>query len=585
MPKNKRPLIFSFAIFVISILVFLPSIKNDFVWDDEEVIEKTHFLYKASSIKDIIIPSTAEHKKALYYRPVHYISIVFDNYLWGVRSFGFHLTNILLHALNSLLVFFLFRLVLREYKVSDSEFTPLIGAVLFVLQPIHTESVSWVAGRTDMLSALFFLLAFIFHIKLKKNRLLLPLAGISYFLSLLSKELAIAFPLVVLSFDYLSKNLRRSNILIYFCYLALTILYLYLRGRAYINVPEIEIIAENTDKAGSLFIYLEPARILLNSYFFYIYKLLFPVDLNAFIAAVPKDSFYTLSSLITLVFICSLTFYFGLKKHSLLLFSFLFVLFTLGPSVTVALSGIAATPLAERYLYLPSVGFIIMITYLINKLRYRLSSNVVVIIFTLIALSYLVLCINRQAVWKDSLSLWTDTSSKSYLSPIVHTNYGSALADEGQYEKAIKEFRIALSPELGDSNRGKALSSINLGNVYISLEKYSLAEKWFIRANKFDPSYGRTYYHLGLINFIKAETTSSKKYYKTAEKHLLKTFEYYHSYGIAHLLLSKVYIGQGKIYDAKKQARLALSIGLSADLSQQAEDIIKIDNKRGGKNP
>jgi tetratricopeptide (TPR) repeat protein len=583
---NKKILTLSFLILAASFIAYLPSLRNDFVWDDKEVIQKSHFLYKASSIKNIIIPQEREYKKARYYRPVHYASIVLDKYIWGVESLGFHLSNIIFHAINSLLFFYLFRLLLIEFRIKDPELTSFLGSLLFVFHPIHTESVSWIAGRTDMLCTMFFLLALISHILVRKNLLFLPFVIISYSLSLLSKEIGIAFPFVALSLDYLNKNLKRKNLIIYISYILITCLYIYLRGRAFINVPDLRVLKEGSVGYSSLFTFIEPIKLLFNSYFFYIYKLLFPIELNAFIANVPFGLYYTSFSIITLLAISAITFYYGFKKDGILLFSFLFFIFTLAPSATVALSKIAVTPLAERYLYLPSIGFIIMLTCLILKLRTLLSKKFVLIMYAVLVLSYLFLCINRQTVWKNSISLWKDTSRKSFLSPIPHTNYGTALLDSGQYEDAIKEFNIALSPKLGDSKRGKAITSINLGNTYIELKKYKLAEKWFFLANKFDPSYGKTYYHLGLINYIKAEIYSSKKHYKLAEKYLMQTFQYYHSYSKAHLLLARVYIGLGDKAGAKKQAGQALKIGgLSNDLSKDAEDIIKIDNQGSYKNP
>jgi len=95
MQINKRTITLSFIILAASFIVYFPSLRNDFVWDDEEVIQKSHFLYKASSIKNIIIPQEREYKKARYYRPVHYASIVLDKYIWGVKSLGFHLSNII----------------------------------------------------------------------------------------------------------------------------------------------------------------------------------------------------------------------------------------------------------------------------------------------------------------------------------------------------------------------------------------------------------------------------------------------------------------------------------------------------------
>ncbi len=258
MSTGRKSLALSIIILVTSVLAYLPSLKNNFVWDDKQVIEKSHFLFKASSIKNIIIPQENEQKKAKYYRPVHYVSIVFDKYIWGVNPLGFHLTNTILHAINTLLFFYLFKLVLIRFKSDEPQLTSFLGSLLFALHPIHTESVSWIAGRTDMICTLFFFTALISHILIKKNIFFVPIAIISYSLSLLSKELGIAFPFVVLCFDYLSKNFKTKSIAVYSIYTIITCVYIYLRGRAYINLPELQVLKESTAASSSFFIYIQP---------------------------------------------------------------------------------------------------------------------------------------------------------------------------------------------------------------------------------------------------------------------------------------------------------------------------------------
>ena len=267
------------------------------------------------------------------------------------------------------------------------------------------------------------------------------------------------------------------------------------------------------------------------------------------------------------------------KKENVTAFGILWVLFTLGPSALIALFTIASTPLAERYLYIPSAGFCLVVGHFViqtgNSARLRKAAwgFGVILVATYVFATY-----QREAVWKDDLSLWRDASFKSPYHPLPHSNYGLALSNAGDQNEAIREFLIALSPEMNDTARGKAVTANNLALVYLEKEEYEKAEIWLRRALEYDPGYGKTYYHLGLIYYINGELTNSADSYAQAERYVKETMKRYKYYGRANLLLAKIYMRTGDTDKAKKEAQNAIAIGLPKGLLKEARDILEIDN-------
>jgi len=572
----KRKAFASLFLFFVSFGVFAFSLKNDFVWDDVQVIEKSYYSFKASRIKSIVIPKIKKSKNvAPYYRPVVFISIVLDRSLWGITPLGFHLSNVVVNSVSTVVFYFLVLFVLGEFGVTQRETKAFLSSLLFALHPMHVESVSWVVGRTDLLCGLFFFIAFIFHTFSFRKLWFVILAASSFFLSLLSKEVAIVFPIVALGFDLLSrKYVNRNFILKYFVYTLLVLLYFYLRGRAFDSVPDL-ISQSSTNSTYEGYQILDHLKILLNSYLFYIYKLVFPFEFNAFIGNVPKDIYFLTSSILVIFLLCVISVISIIKKEYVTPFGIFWVFVTLGPSCLVAISVFSSTPLAERYLYIPTAGYCLLIGHFIFEVGKRINFQKAAWAFgLLLSFSYLFFTIDRQKVWKDDLILWEDTSTKTTNYAIPHSNYGMALKDAGKQDEAIRELLTALDPEVKDTNRGRATTANNLGLVYLDNEDYKNAEEWFLKARYYDSTYGRTYYHLGLIYFIKGEYGNSVSDYRMAEKYLKKTLEMYRSYGRANLLLAKVYIRLGEKEKARENAERAIRSGLIEPLSIEAQGIL-----------
>jgi len=581
-------------IFLFSFALFTPSLVNDFVWDDVEVISKSQVSFDTSNIISVIVPPVENNKKARYYRPVVYASMVADKGFWGVSPFGFHLSNLLFFSISAVLLYFMVLAVLRGFNKEFAEPAAFVSALIFAVHPIHVESVSWIAGRTDVLCGLFFFLAVLCHVVSHKHKWVLILTALSISLALLSKEVAVTFVALVLVYDLLSGQLiKRSSIVRYPIYIALLILYFYLRGRAFVNIPEIgqAVISgaapevpgspEQAQEVSNTGVYFEALKTVFNSTLMYINKLVFPNNLNAFISVVPKEIYYTVAASVLAVVLTTVSFLSIKRKENVAAFSILWVLITLSPSLLVAVYPIASTPMAERYLFIPSAGLCLLLGYLLIQAGRRVELRKLAwAIGIIIVAVFSLLTVQRQFVWQDDLSLWRDATLKSPYDPLPHTNYGLALSNTGAFDGAIREYKIALLPEMGDSPRGKSVTANNLGLVYIEREDYSQAESWFNRAREFDPSNGRTYYHLGLIFFIKGELGGPLGSYAQSEKYLRQALNHYYSFGKANLLLAKIYLKQGEIEKAKHEARIAVRSGLPEALLDQARDILKVDDER-----
>jgi len=450
--------------------------------------------------------------------------------------------------------------------------------------------------------AFFFVTGIALHIRLSSTTsplicpALLLAAAACFYLSLLSKEVAAAFPLVVVCYDLLKKRvIRVRTVPVYVVYACLTVLYLYLRSRGFVTIPD-ELPAGAAEAlnqtpanaaAGSQGVsYWREFTTLLSAYYFYVYKLVIPFEFNAYITKVTKDTHYLIYSAIVIVGISAVGIYAFIQRAKIAAFSIFWTLSTLGPSALLAVFGLAATPLSERYLYLPSVGVCFAMAGLIGYVGEKTGSRRVFLYSTFIISSlFFTFTLTRQLTWKDNLSLWADTVQKSPLSAAAHVNYGFALQEKGRLDEALRAYMFALSPNIIDTERGRAKASINIGNIYLSAGNLAKAEDYFLKAYEFDPRYGRANYHMGLINYIKGVEFGSKSHLHEAKEFFIKTIRTYRNYPKAHLMLAKVYIELGNGKGALKQAETALNIGLTGKLKDEAEEIRKIYDRSGQDEP
>ena len=185
---------------LVGVAAYAASLGYDFVWDDTLLIQQSVRLHQWGELPRLLLSQfwSEVGEASHYYRPLITLSFFLDVKVWGLRPFGFHLTNLLAHVAVILAVLAVAR------RVTGGEVAAVIATLTFALQPLHTESVSFVSGRTDVLAALFFLLALLAYDRGRERPGWGFVSGSlgAYLLALLSKEVAITLPAVLALWDW-----------------------------------------------------------------------------------------------------------------------------------------------------------------------------------------------------------------------------------------------------------------------------------------------------------------------------------------------------------------------------------------------
>ena len=578
----KSELFISILFFLLGFLLYSLSLGNEFVWDDVEVIKKSYFNFENANLKSIFIPAVKETKKLLYYRPTIPISYIADWNNWKLNPFGYHLSNSIFYSFTIVAMFFLSNRLAGLFSIRRALTFSVLATLLFTLHPMHVESVSWIAGRTDVLCTLFFLFALGFHILSYKKLYFIPIVCFFYLFSLFSKEVAVAFPILVVCLDFLIKRpLNKRDIFKYFIYFGILALYMYVRSRSFVNVPGVynPDIISSSGSSNQFLYYLGILKVFIASYAYYLKQLFFPYSFNSFVTYLPTNTLYLSVSAILVSILVVFFFYSYRIKKNFITLNIFWIFLTLGPSVLIAIFAFIATPVSERYLFLPSVGYCMLIGYLlVGLIDKRGSKKLSLAVTTILICSYLYFTIDRQNVWKNRINFWEDASSKSDHHAIPHINYGMALLDAGRTEEAISEFNISLRSDIVNTPTGRAIAANNLGVAYINQKNYKGAAKSLLIAMKSDPTFYKTYYHFGLLYYIKAGTSKLKDDYLHSERYLVQATQIHPRYGKAFLLLAKVNSNMGNKDKAVNYAHKALQSGLIDQLAEQASKIIQMYN-------
>jgi len=187
-------------LFVLTIVIYSNSLGGEFVYDDEYFIVKNIHVRNLENIPSFFVnPSAAADAELAQdvYRPLTTISYAFDYHLWGLNTFWYHLENVLLHALNAVLLFILLQLILENGLVA------LLASLLFACHPVQTEAVAWISGRSSVLFMFFYLASFIcYALFMKKRKKMYLVLSLALFLkSLFSKEMAVSLPFLLVLYD------------------------------------------------------------------------------------------------------------------------------------------------------------------------------------------------------------------------------------------------------------------------------------------------------------------------------------------------------------------------------------------------
>ncbi|MDO8445340.1 MAG: tetratricopeptide repeat protein [Deltaproteobacteria bacterium] len=497
--RNVLILLLPISVALLTFLVYLPSLKNNFVWDDDLYVYNNPYI---RNIDTTLLYWSFTSEVAALWHPLTIISLAMDYAVWGLDPFGYHLTNNLIHALNTLLVFIL---VLKLLKIKTGEEADIqsvgaafITAALFGIHPLHVESVAWISERKDVLCAFFYILCLIKYLDftVSKRPLHYGIALGSFFMALLSKPMAVSLPIVILILDFYPlgrfKKIEKSMgswrmLLEKLPFFLLSIFTSLVTIWAHLQSGALQV-----TKIASL-----STRVLVAAwaYIFYMVKMVLPFNL-APLYPYPKVDPFSFTYLGSLFLMVIITFVIVYRKERVFIAVWLYYLVTLLPVIGIIKVGSQAA--ADRYTYLPSLGLFFIAGLCVSSLFKKCinkQSQIALIALILLILGVLAnKTIQQITIWHDPITLWSHELRLFPNETSAYINRGGAYASQGNFQLAIMDYNKAI--EIDPKN---AQGYYNRGFVYKIAGNYQEALNNQSRAIELNPQYAEAYNNRGNI--------------------------------------------------------------------------------------
>ena len=620
--NRQSSVIYILLLVLITYLCFSNALSNGFTnWDDNKYITNNPLIKSLSfdNIKNMFSTYVVGN-----YHPFAILSLAIDYHFYKLDPTGFHTTSILLHILNVVLVFLFIK------QLSGKAIIAFITSLLFGIHPMHVESVAWIAERKDVLYVLFYISSLYFYVIYRKlsdkKPLFYFLTFILFIFSLLSKGQAVTLPLVLLLIDYFTKQkiskkiiLEKIPFFIVSFIMGIVAIKAQVSSGSMVDLPN--------------YSFLE--GILFGSFSFlaYVFKIILPLNLSAFYPYPEIEKgipfYFYLSPLFLLAIVY---FIFRLyKKNRSLVFGFGFYLVNI--ILLLQLLPVGGAMMAERYSYLSYVGLFFIIGNGINWIwqsnqeKIKFYKYIIAPVFFLYTIFLGAKTKERNKVWKNDETLWTDVIKNHNNVALAFSNRGNYYQQAGKYDLALADYTSALNLKennyealisragiyrmAGDFNlvikdcdkaisinRNKAGAYINRGIAKSLLKNNDEAMKDFDMAIQLEPENSSAYTNRGFL-FGKMEKVDEaiNDYSKGIALNPEYAFAYFNR-GLAYfkkenyeaaildfnstisLNNSKVetYFYRSQVYEAKKDYANALQDALTAQHYGVPVDSVYINN-------
>lgn len=539
---NREKLLHLLLIACFAALFYSNSFGNFFVWNDWTLIIENFLIKDWRNLPEIF--ASAFWKPLLgepprIYRPLVLVSFMADFSLWGLKPWGYHVTNISLHVVNSFLAYFLMR-----FCVSPA--TALGGALLFAVHPIQTEAVTYISGRGELLQSLFLMSGAILFLKSRRPKTWLwYLASLLlFFLAPLAKETAVLFPLWLMAAE---TALTAPFVAGGFTRLAL-------RQVGPLMVVVFYIVMRSYYTGANFFAADWPIGEIWEGFhgtvraaFHYFRFLLVPWNLR-FLRAAPPPSVYDASFLLGVVLLaCAgwLLIFAWRRGGRAVIFGFLWLLIGFLPLAYAASVGL---PFLESRLYLPSVGFFLLAALCLTRLKSLSPSRLHIWLLLLISTLLGGLTFYRNRDWKDDMTIATHTLQAAPDDPTALRLFGDAVFRRGKTQEAEKIFQTALQSAPQDPRLHESL-----GRLYSFVGKDREALEQYQRLRELTPKGPYAYWRLGRFHLRRRNLAEAEDYFARA------TTLFPYSSEIRNDLAQAYYL-QGKLDKAEAELNAALKI-------------------------
>ncbi|TAH18657.1 MAG: tetratricopeptide repeat protein [Cytophagales bacterium] len=513
------------GILLLTFIVFAGSLNNGFTnWDDDVYIYN-NFLIRAFSVENLQKIFLAPMGDAQIYRPMAYLTYMIDFQLWGLEPFGYHLSSLLFHLVNIILVFQIVKLLSNNLTMSA------LVALCFAINPLKVEAVTWAAARVDVVYSFFYLGALLSYVAYTKSDLKLKYLVLATFLfafSLLSKPSAVTFPIACLLVDFFMARKWSLRIL-----LEKTPLFLLAFAMGVITL-----LAQRPDTVSNgiaVFSIVERFFIVCYMPLFYLFKSIFPFALSNYYEF-PKE--LSLAYYISPLLLAGIVFLvYRARNNKAVLFGVAFFLLHLALVLNLIPTGNKFMA-ADRYAYLAQIGLFFMLAYLYTQASSQ-AKNIYLSIFGFLLLVHLVISYKRTQVWENGAVLWADAVMKDNNCSFCLFGLGNIMINSGEQKAALPyiEKSIALNPMIAESYHSRGIilfalkdyqnaikdfdktlslnptyqySYASRGSTYASIKEYDKAMQDFQKALNLNPNDIETYLNRGMVRGVLKDYAGAK---------------------------------------------------------------------------
>ncbi|MBN2019421.1 MAG: tetratricopeptide repeat protein [Sedimentisphaerales bacterium] len=583
--QNRIKVFICIGIAVATLVAYEPVRHNGFVnFDTHTYVTKNPYVNKGITLQSVTWAFT-EYRSANWH-PLTWISHMLDCELYGLNPLGHHITSLVIHIVNSVLLFLLL------YKMTGATWRSAFVAGVFALHPVHVESVAWIAERKDVLSGFFWMLTILVYIRYTERPSVrrYMLVVIIFVMGLMSKPMVVTLPFVLLLLDYwpleLVDKIGRHGKL----------------GRLVLEkVPLIILSAIScvitfvTQKYDKAVISLEVLplrdRIInaLGCYFYYILKMLYPKDLAVLYPAQwlkIEEAMVTVIGASVLLLLCRH------GKRRWLAVGLLWYMGTMVP--VIGLVQVGSQIMADRYTYIPSIGFFIIIAWaaaeILSKIRHSrrlLASGAALTLITMVFLTRV-----QAGYWRDTITLWEHTLKVTRDNEVAENNYALTLCEKGRFTEAEVHIRNALR-----INPAYLKARLALCDVLLKQNKFSEAIACYKDYLTFQQDSARVYYNLAFALGIEKKYDEALEFL-TCALNLAPNYPEIHK-GIGYLLFrtgklneavehfnealktdantAEIYSALGSVYSQLGKTDLVIENWTKA-LEQRSDDAIILNN-------
>ena len=485
---------------LLAILPYANTLQNGFVYDDNNEVLTNPYIRSFSHAGDIFSTRILAHLGARgatnYYRPISIFGFLICYKLFGLLPYGFHLANVVLHALIVCVLYGLTKRLLRDPWLAFA------SAAIFALHPIHTESVAWISGVTDLDLAVFYLGTFwLFLISARQQGgrsewAQLGMVG-CFALALLSKEQAATLPLIAMIFEHFYRDDRssttwRQKVSRYASLWLLVLVYVLFRIRFFGAFAPVQL-TRNVSWYEAFLSAFPLAGV-------YVWKMIWPVHLIAyypFHKSVTLLDFRVLLGFGCLV-LSALAFWWVGKRHRAASFGFIWFFINIAPVLNSRWLG--PNVFTERYLYLPSVGFCWVAACWLQDVWkrtalhprvWRVAFGTILGVLAVLAFTRIV---TRNREWRDDETYYRVTLAAVPEAATLRLNLGAVYWNRMQPDTAEREWKLALV----ESPQSAPLLN-NLGLVCAGKKQDGEAIAYFQRSMRLRPNYTDAHLNLGRL--------------------------------------------------------------------------------------